>query len=129
MWWPQGNCAASCCTIGSGPGLCERPHVFETARAEALDPGKLRLPILGQAIDDLSPPPFRVLPDEDIPAHRPIQEDKFPVDGKGGPDLSTADAGFELLQEFPVAGGQLKGIFHCRQHSQDIAPDKNHCRW
>jgi len=77
----------------------------------------------------LVPPPFRVLPDEDIPAHRPIQEDKFPVDGKGGPDLSTADAGFELLQEFPVAGGQLKGIFHCRQHSQDIAPDKNHCRW
>jgi hypothetical protein len=109
MWWPQGNCAASCCTIGSGPGLCERPHVFETARAEALDPGKLRLPILGQAIDDLSPPPFRVLPDEDIPAHRPIQEDKFPVDGKGG--------------------GQLEGIFHCRQHSLDIAPDKNHCRW
>jgi hypothetical protein len=45
--------------LGPGPG--ERPHIFETARAEALDPGKLRLQILGQPIDDLSAPPFRLL--------------------------------------------------------------------
>ena len=54
-----------------GPGFGERPHVFETARAEALDPGKLRLQILCQAIDTFIPP-FRVLPDEDMPAHPPI---------------------------------------------------------
>jgi hypothetical protein len=27
-----------------------------------------------------------------------------------GPDLGTADAGFELLKEFRVAGGQLEGV-------------------
>ena len=64
-----GQLCSSCCTTRLlGPGLGERPHVFETARAEALDPGKLCLQILGQAIDDLSPPPFRLLPGEDIPA-------------------------------------------------------------
>jgi hypothetical protein len=56
-------------------------------------------------------------------------EDKFPVDGKGGPGLSTADAGFELLEEFRVAGGQLEGIFHYRQHSLDIALTRIRGRW
>jgi hypothetical protein len=51
------------------------------------------------------------------PAYKEPTVEEMTVDGKSGPDLSTADAGFELLEEFQVAGGQLGGIFHCRHHS------------
>jgi hypothetical protein len=47
--------------------------------------------------------------------------------GKGDPGLSTADAGFELLEEFRVTGGSWRAFF--TPDSLDIAPDKNHCRW
>jgi hypothetical protein len=64
------------------------------------------LQIVSEAIDDLGPPPFGVLTLKNVPADRPVQQDQFPVDGQGGPNLGAPDARFELLQELGIAGGR-----------------------
>jgi hypothetical protein len=105
------------------PGGSKRSHVFERARAETFHTGKFVLQVMGQPIDDLRTPSLDVLALKNIPADRPVEKDKFPVDGQGGPDLGRPNAFLECLEELGIAGRRLKGGIHAPQGSTRIASD------
>ena len=75
-------------------------------------PGELHLKIVGEAVDDLRSPTLASLPDEDVAADRPVEQNQFPVDRERRPDLCAADAGLELLEKLRVAGRCLESRFH-----------------
>ena len=81
--WPHGICPTTCWTIASsGPGLAERPHVFQISRREALHVGECPLEVRRQTVDHFRAPVFPVLPVQDIAPDLPIEQDQFPVDGQ-----------------------------------------------
>ena len=94
------------------PRLRQGSHVLEVARAEALHPGKARLQVAGQPVDDLGSPALGPLAQENLGADRPVEEDQLAGDRQGGPDLGTGDAVHDLVQQFPVPDGEDVGFGH-----------------
>ena len=93
-----------------GPSLGQRTHVTEVPRAEPFYSRELSLQILSEAVDNLASPLLSRKPLAQVPADRPIEEDELPVHGKSGLHLGGPDATLELLEEFLVAGRELKAV-------------------
>jgi len=70
------------------------------------------LQVTGQTVDDLSAPALGLLAVENLAANGPLEQNQLPADGLGGADLGRVDAGLQLLKEFGVSGGCLKGVWH-----------------
>lgn len=86
-----------------GPGGGEGPHVLEVAGREARHLRE-RLPeVAGELVDDLGSPAPLLLPQQDVPADAPVEQDELAVDGERGLDARGADAPLELLEELAVA--------------------------
>ena len=66
-----------------GPGLGQRAHVLQVARAESLHPWKPRLKIAAEPIDHLGSPTLRPLSEEDLGADRPVEQDQLTRDRQG----------------------------------------------
>ncbi|GET36268.1 hypothetical protein MiSe_10160 [Microseira wollei NIES-4236] len=65
--------------------------------------------IFGELFDYFCPPSFLSLPFQNRAPDLPIKEDQFLVDGESCPNLSSADAFFEVTQEVIVLrqGGEM----------------------
>ncbi len=94
------------------PCFSERSHVLQAARTVPLDAWELNLEIVSEAIDDFRSPSLSLLPSEDLSANGPVEQDQLTANGKGCPKLSGMNSLLELLKEFRIAEGQLKGVFH-----------------
>ena len=85
------------------PGLREAPHVLEVAAGEALAVGELLPEVGGELIDDLRPPPEPVLPLEDVPSDRPVEEDELAVHGERCVNAGRSHPVLQVSKEVFVA--------------------------
>ncbi len=102
VWWPHGNCAMACCTNWCSGHASAKAHIFQVARAEALDTWIFSAEILGKTIDDLAAPSLRLLSIQNVPPDRPLEEDELPVDGEGGAHLGGAGTLFDFFEQVCV---------------------------
>ena len=113
MWWPQGNCAASCCTIGSSVQASANDRMYLRLRGlKPSTPGNSVCRSLAKRSMTLVPHPSACCRTRISWPTDQYKRISSRLTAKAARICSTADAGFELLEEFRVAGGQLEGIFH-----------------
>jgi hypothetical protein len=77
------------------PRLGEDPHIFQVPRGEAAHVRKIPAQVAGQTISHSCPPTLRGLPNQDIAADLPIQQDQFLVDADSGAQPRVADPSFQ----------------------------------
>jgi hypothetical protein len=94
------------------PCLPQRAHVLEVAWAEALHPGKARLQVAAEPVDHLGSPALGPLAKENLGADRPVEENQLAGDRQARLDLGPGDAVHDLVQQFPVPGGEDFGFGH-----------------
>ena len=101
--WPQGNLAMSDCKISGSGQASAKARIYRKFRGlKPSTPGN-------SACRSRARRSLILLPHPSF-ANRWLRS--RPMDGEAGPDLGGTDASFELLEEFVVAGGQLKAILH-----------------
>ena len=67
MLWPQGNCAATCCTIGSSGQASANARMYFRFRGEkSRHFGERAAQVGGEAVDDLRAPALLALAAEDV---------------------------------------------------------------
>ena len=85
------------------PGLREAPHVLEVAAGEPLAVGELLPEVGGELVDHLRPPREPVLPLEDVPADRPVEEDELAVHGERCLNAGSTHPVLQVSKEVFVA--------------------------
>ena len=93
----------------SNSDLRRNLHRFEY---RPLNAGKLGSEILRKPINDLRSPAFGLLPVQNVPANRPVQQNELPVDGKRGAHLGGADALLDVFEEGSIARWGLERFGH-----------------
>jgi hypothetical protein len=88
------------------------PHVLEVARTETLDSRKFDCQVFGQPLDHLRASAFGILPNQNLPADGPLQQDKFPTLSERSPHLGRADTFLDLREERGVTGRYLEFLGH-----------------
>jgi len=89
------------------PRLGERPHVLQVARREPLHLRKRNVEVGAEPLDDVRPPPFRLLPAEDVAPDGPVEKDQLRVDRQRRLHLRRADAGLQFVEPRGVASREI----------------------